>query len=87
MVGKTAGCALDVKTKFLKQAISHLSRLPSHNALHLLKNSIPLSKLQWTLKTLPRPESSRPNEFDGVPEYGLFHTLNIDLSDAHGIQA
>ena len=82
MAGEAVHRALREKKTALEQAISRLSLLPAHDALCLLKNSIAMPKLLYTLRSSPCSGSSVLTEFDNVLRTGLSRLLNVNLIDA-----
>ena len=87
MAGEAVQRTLREKKTALEQAISRLSLLPAHDALCLLKNSIAMPKLLYTLRSSPCSGSSVLTEFDNVLRTGLSRLLNFNLIDAQRKQA
>lgn len=85
--GQAVDNALMEKTTQLKQAISRLSSLPAHDAFCLLKNSLAMPKLLYTLRTSPCSGNPLLDEFDKILKCGLSTILNIDISDQQWQQA
>ena len=85
MAGEAVHRALRDKKTALEQAIGRLSLLPAHDALCLLKNSIAMPKLPFTLRSSPCSGSPVLTEFDNALRCGLSQLLNVDLSDAHAV--
>lgn len=87
MSGEAVDRVLHTKTKNLKTAISRLANIPRHDALCLLKNSIAIPKLLYTLRTASCFDSAALTEFDRILREGLEQILNIHMSDVQWDQA
>lgn len=87
MAGTAVDHALREKKESLEQAIGRLFLLPAHDALCLLRNSIAIPKLLYTLRTSPCSNSPILAEFDGILRGGLCRLLNVNLSDVQWSQA
>jgi len=64
--GSTVDKALEEKTIELKTAISRLSTLQAHDALIILRISLSIPKLMYTLSTASCQGSARLIEFDNA---------------------
>jgi len=87
MVGSAVDKALEQKTNELKTAISRLSTLEAHDALVILRISLSIPKLMYTLRTASCHDSCRLIEFDNALKDGLSSILNVNLSDDQWNQA
>jgi len=87
MPGSAIDQALEQKTNDLKRAISRLSTLQAHDALVLLRISLSIPKLMYTLRTASCHDSSRLTEFDNALKEGLSSLLNVNLSEDQWNQA
>lgn len=85
--GAVVDRVLSDKIQQLEKAVQRLSLLPAHDALCLLKNSIAMPKLLYTLRTSPCHNSPMLNKFDEILRTGLSRLLNVDLSDDQWKQA
>ena len=81
--GRAVDKALKDKTATLERSINHLSILPAHDALCLLKNSLAIPKLLYILWTSLCADNPLPDEFDLVLKTGLKKILNAQLSGNH----
>lgn len=87
MGSTTADRILNEKTVALEHAVDRLSLLTAHDALCLLKNSIAMPKLLYTLRTTPCFGSPILEKFDQTLRSGLSRLLNVDLSNDQWKQA
>jgi hypothetical protein len=87
MPGSAIDQALEQKTDDLKRAISRLSTLQAHDALVILRISLSIPKLMYTLRTASCYDSSRLTEFDNALKDGLSSILNVNLSQNQWDQA
>ena len=71
----------------IEKSIKRLSLLTSHDSLCLLKNSIAMPKLLYTLRTSPCAGNPLLHEFNNVLRTGLETILNVQLSDLQWMQA
>jgi len=71
----------------LEKALERLSLIYSHDALVLLKNSLSMPKLLYTLRTADCSDNTLLAIFDNVLRSDLSSILNVDLSDIHWLQA
>ena len=85
--GSAVDTALRQKIKDLDKAIGRLTLLHSHDALTLLKNSMSMPKLLYTLRTSECSGNPLLEEFDKCLRDGLTRILNVDLSDDQWLQA
>ena len=79
--GPAVDCALQHKVDDLQRAVDRLARLHSHDALMLLRNSLAMPKLLYTLRTYPCAHNKLLTVFDSSLRDGLITILNIDLTD------
>ena len=87
MGGTMADSVLKEKTAALERAVNRLSLLPAHDALCLLKNSIAMPKLLYTLRTAPCSGSPELERFDQLLRSSLSTLLNVNLTDDQWKQA
>ena len=87
MKGRAVDSALESKVCDLERAISRLKLLPAQDALVLLRNSLAMPKLLYTLRTSPCAGNPLLTNFDGTLRNGLSAILNVHLSDDQWIQA
>ena len=85
--GRAVDNALQDKIATLERSITRLSKLQSHDALCLLKNSLAMPKLLYILRTSPCVNNPQLHEFDRMLRAGLERILNIQLSDEQWKQA
>ena len=81
MPGSAIDQALEQKTDDLKRGISRLSTLQAHDALVILRISLSIPKLMYTLCTASCHDSSRLTEFDNALRDGLSSILTVNLSE------
>ena len=84
---KAQDIALKQKNDDLERAISRLSLLQAHDALVLLKNSLGMPKLLYTLRTSDCCDNVLLTQFDSILRNGLSTILNVNLSDTQWLQA
>ena len=87
MPGSAIDQALEEKINDLTRAISRLRMLQAHDALVILRVSLSIPKLMYTLRTASCHESCRLSEFDTALRIGLSSILNVDISDDQWNQA
>ena len=87
MAGSAVDRALEQKTNELKKAISRLSTLHAHDALVMLRISLSIPQLMYTLRTASCHGSFRLTEFDIALKDGLSSILNVNLSEDQWNQA
>ena len=75
------------KTEKMKKAISRLPLLQAHDALTLLRNSISVPKLLYTLRTYNCSENPLLVTFDIFQRKCLTDVINIDLNEDQWTQA
>ena len=86
MKGRAVESALESKLWDLEKAISRL--LPAHDALVLLRNSLAMPKLLFTLRTSPRAGNPLLTTFDETLRDGLYSAImNVQLTDDKWIYA
>ena len=85
--GSAVDQALEQRINDLKTAISRLSTLQAHDALVILRISLSIPKLMYTLRTASCHDSSWLVEFDNALKNGLSSILNVGLSDDQWNQA
>ena len=79
--------ALKDKVVTLEKSLKRLSHLTSHVSLCLLKNSIAMPNLLYTLRTSPCAGNPLLQEFDNMLRTGLETILNVQMSDLQWMQA
>jgi len=79
--------ALQAKNDDLTQLVSRLKFLPMHDTLFLLKNTLAIPKLLYTLRTSPCSSSPELKAYDNLLRNTLSSLLNINLSDSRWAQA
>ena len=85
--GPTVDTALQNKVGELKRAINRLKLLRSHDALELLRNSLAIPKLPYTLRTSPCADNRILFDYDETVRSGLTTILNVDISNDQWLQA
>ena len=85
--GRAVDAALEVKCADLNRAVSRLSLLYAHDALVILRNSLSVPKLLYTLRTAKCSGRPALRQFDEILRDGLSAILNISLTDDQWIQA
>jgi len=85
--GKAQDAAISRKIDELKKAVDRLSLLQSHDALMLLKNSLAMPKLLYTLRTSDCSDNTLLAQFDNTLRAALSVILNVDLNDDQWAQA
>jgi len=85
--GPAVDVALEAKCADLTRAVSRLSLLHAHDALVILRNSLSVPKLLYTLRTAKCSGRPALQKFDDILREGLSVILNINLSDDQWIQA
>jgi len=81
MPGGEVTNVLSEKTDGLNRAVSRLAMLQSQDALILLRYSLSIPKLLYTLRTSDCQSNSALIEFDNRLRNGLSTILNVELSD------
>ena len=84
--GPAQDAALRYKIDQLEKVLKRLSLIHSHDALVLLKNSLSMLKLLYTLRTADCSHNTPLATFDNflrILRSGLSSILNVDLSDIH----
>ena len=71
----------------LDRAISRLKYLQAHDALVLLKNSISMPRLLYTLRTSDCHDHPLLTRFDTMLREGLSLILNVNFDDTKWLQA
>ena len=69
------------------QSLSHLKYLQAHNALVLLKNSLSMPRLLYTLRTSDCRNHPLLTRFDTILREGLLLILNVNFYDTQWLQA
>jgi len=85
--GKTQDKAITDKIEQLSRAIDRLSLLHAHDAVVILKNSLAIPKLLYTLRTSDCSENPLLMRFDDTLRTGLSMILSVDLSNEQWLQA
>ena len=85
--GPAVDAALETKCADLSRAVSRLYLLHAHDALVILRNSLSVPKLLYTLRTANCSGRPALQKFDDILREGLSVILNINLSDDQWIQA
>ena len=85
--GTAQDAAISHKIDELKKAVERLSLLHSHDALVLLKNSLAMPKLLYTLRTSDCCDNPLLAQFDSTLREALSAILNVDLNDDQWAQA
>ena len=75
--GRALDRALQNKVCALERAIGRLKLLPAHDALVLLRNSLAMPKLLYTLRTSPCAGNPLLTKFDETLQDGLCSILNV----------
>ena len=75
------------KVDDLDSAISRLKYLQAHAALVLLKNSLSMPRLLYTLRTSDCHDHPLLTRFDTILREGLSFILNVDFDDTQWLQA
>ena len=78
---------LQEKVDDLDRAISRLKYLQAHDALVLLKNSLSMPRLLYTLRTSYCHDHPLLTRFDTILREGLSLILNVDFDDTQRLQA
>ena len=78
---------LDVKLNFLTRIRNRLVTLQSHEALYLLKCSLAIPRLLYTLRTAACCNSDKLREFDATIRCTLAEVVNVNFSDDQWKQA
>ena len=78
--------ALKDKTEKLKKAMFRLHLLQSHDALNLLRNSISVPKLLYTLQTSECSHNPQLLKFDNLQRKCITDVININTNDIHWTQ-
>ena len=79
--------ALQEKMEKLEKAMFRLNLLQSHDALTLLRNSISIPKLLYTLRTSECSDNPRLLEFDKLQRKCITDVININMNDNQWTQA
>lgn len=87
MPGPEVTVALNEKTEALRRAVSRLALLQSQDALTLLRYSLSIPKLLYTLRTSDCHENPVLFYFDIALRNALSAILNVDMSDMQWQQA
>ena len=87
LIGPAVDTLLQNKVGELKRAINRLKLLHSHDALVLLRNSLAMLKLLYTLRTSPCADNRILSDFDETLKSGLTTILNVDISNDQWLQA
>ena len=85
--GPSVDAALQSKCDDLKKAIDRLCFVDAHDAVVLLKNSLHLPKLLYTLRTSMCHENRILAEIDMITRDGLSEILNLTFTDNQWLQA
>jgi hypothetical protein len=85
--GDEVTAVLNEKTEDLRRAVSRLTLLQSQDALILLRYSLSIPKLLYTLRTSDCQSNSALVEFDKTLRNGLSAILNVEMSDDQWSQA
>jgi hypothetical protein len=81
MPGDEVTAVLSEKTEDLRRAVSRLTLLQSQDALTLLRYSLSIPKLLYTLRTSDCQSNPVLVEFDKTLRNGLSAILNVEMSD------
>ena len=73
--------ALKAKIEKLEKALSRLHLLQSHYALNLLRNSISVPKLFYTLRTSECSDNPQLMKFDKLQRKCITDVMNINMND------
>lgn len=87
MPGQEVGVALGEKTEALQLAVRRLVLLESQDALTLLRYSLSIPKLLYTLRTSDCHSNPALVDFDKALRDGLTAILNVDMTDNQYKQA
>ena len=79
--------ALQEKVDDLDRAIIRLKYLQAHDALVLLKNSLSMPRLLYTLRTSDCHDHPLLTRFDTILREGLSLISNVDFDDTQRLQA
>ena len=71
----------------LDRAISRLKYIQAHDALVLLKNSLSMPRLLYTLRPSDCHDHSLLTRFETILREGLSLVLNVDFDDTQWLQA
>jgi hypothetical protein len=85
--GRAVDAALEIKCADLTRAVSRLSLLHTHDALVILRYSLSVPKLMYTLQTANCSGRPALQQFDDILRDGLSAILNISLTDDQWVQA
>jgi len=85
--GKTQDKAITDTIEQLSRAIDRLSLFHAHDALMILKNSLAMPKLLYTIRTSDCFENPLLMCFDDTLRTGLSRILKVDLSNGQWLQA
>ena len=85
--GTAQDAAISHKIDELEKAVDRLSLLHSHDALVLLKNSLTMPKLLYTLRTSDCSDNPLLAQFDSTLRTALSAIFNVDLNDDQWTQA
>ena len=85
--GPAVDTSLQNKVGELKRAINRLKLLCSHDTLVLLRNSLAMHKLLYTLRTSRCADNRILPYFDETLKSGIITILNVDISNDQWLQA
>jgi hypothetical protein len=86
-VGTALSSALSTRCEDLERATVRLSKLQSHDALLILKNSLSAPKLMYTLRSSPCSDCPELDVFDRLLRNSLSTITNVSLDDLAWVQA
>ena len=87
MPGSEVSKALDENTQDLRRAVSRLALLQAQDAMTLLRYSLSIPKLMYTLRTSVCESCPELADFDDTLREGLSKIMNVDLSGDQWQQA
>ena len=85
--GRAVDKALEEKIEKLEKAMSRLHLLQSHDDLNLLRNSISVPKLLYTLRTSECSDNPEILKFDKLQRKCITDVINININDIQWTQA
>src|SRR5678816_1963604 len=85
--GPAVDMVVDSKANDLERAIQRLSLLNTHDALVLLRSSLSVPKLLYSMRTAVCTDCPGLARFDQLLREGLSSILNVDLDDDRWLQA
>src|SRR5688572_26881799 len=85
--GPAVDMVVESKANDLQRAIQRLTILYTHDALVLLKNSLSVPKLLYSMRTAVCADCPSLTRFDLLLREGLSAILNVELDDDRWLQA